>query len=112
MPDFFVSDPEETLFNLRDPKGELLGTVDAIDIIEFFRNSREKAEEVGDASIWFTFFSKEMLDKTGVKISKTQAIMLVRESETAFMSLKKSGLESSDQQEPLEESSTSLQETT
>lgn len=112
MPDFFVSDPEDTLFTLRDKEGKELGSIDAIDIIDILRIAREKAEDAGDLNNWFVYFDKDMMDRIGVRVSKTQAILLVREAEVAFSSLKKSGLEDSEQQEQLEESTTSQNETT
>ena len=111
MPDFFVADPQETLFNLRDPEGKLLGSVDAIDIIEMTRNSRDKSLETGDPDNWFIYFNQSMNKKSGVKLSKTQALMLIQEAEKCFIKLKKNGSEKLEPQEPLEESPTSADET-
>jgi len=104
MPDFFVADPQETMFNLRDSEGKLLSSVDAIDIIEMTRNARDKSFESGDADNWFIYFSQSLNKKSGVKLSKTQALMLIQEAEKCFVKLKKNGLEKLEPQEPLEES--------
>ena len=112
MPDFFVSSPEVTQFKLKDENGNLLGTVDAIDVIEMVREAREDARESGDIKNWFTYFSKSFLDTTGVKMSKTQALILIGESEKSFLLLKKSGSENLKQQEQLEETIPSQNETT
>lgn len=112
MPDFFVSDPSDTLFTLRDKEGKVIGSIDAIDIIDILRESREKAEDSGDINNWFIYFDKNLNNRTGVRVSKTQAILLVREAEIAFSSLKKSGSEDLEQQEPLEETTPSQNETT
>lgn len=112
MPDFFVCDPEETLFNLRDMEGRLLGTVDALDIIYTMQTAKERASESGSVQNWFMYFEKTFFDITGVKISKTQAILLLREAEASFEKLKKSGLAEQKPQEQSEELETSPTETT
>lgn len=111
MPDFFVADPEETLFNLRDMEGKLLSTVDALDIIYTMQTAKEKASESGSIQNWFVFFEKIFFDATSVKISKTQAILLLKEAEASFDKLKKSGLAEQKQQEQSEEQETSPTET-
>lgn len=112
MPDFFVSSPETTQFNLRDDKGNLLGTIDAIDIIESVREARDNAKDSGDVRNWFTYFSKYIFDIAGVKMSKTQALLLIGEAEKSFLLLKKSGSENLKQQDSSEEATTSQNETT
>lgn len=111
MPDFFVADPQETMFNLRDTDGTLLSSIDAIDIIEMVRNARDKANESGEFDNWFIYFSQSLNKKSGVKLSKTQALMLIQEAEKCFIKLKKNGLKESEPQEPLEESPTLPTET-
>lgn len=111
MPDFFVADPQETLFNLRDAEGKLLSSIDAIDIIEMVRSARDKSYESGDPDNWFIYFSQSLNKKSGVKLSKTQALMLIQEAEKCFVKLKKNGSKELEPQEPLEESPTSASET-
>lgn len=112
MPDFFVSNPEETVFNLRDAKGNLLGTIDALDIIQTMNYARDSAFDSGNVQNWFLYFDKRFHELTNVRISKTQAVILLREAEQSFDKLKKSGLEEQKPQEHSEESENSPTETT
>ena len=112
MPDFFVSDPEETVFNLRDSQGNILGTIDALDIIQTMNYARDAAFDSGDVQNWFLYFDKKFQELTKVKISKTQAVILLREAEQSFDKIKKNGLEEQKPQESLEELKTPPTETT
>jgi glycogen debranching enzyme len=112
MPDFFVSDPEETQFNLKDKEGKVLATVDALDIIYAMHSARDSAYESGDTQNWFMYFDKNFYDLTKVRLSKAQAVVLLRQAEESFEKLKKSGSPELNQSDISEEPEASQNETT
>lgn len=111
MPDFFVQKPEDTTFKLRDDENKVIGTVDAIDVIDMLQVSRGLAEKAGNTDNWYIYFSKSFLDLTGVKLSKTSAVMLINESNKIFDTLKKNGSKELEQSDTPTPESTTQNET-
>jgi hypothetical protein len=103
MKDFIVSALEDTVINLRDRSGKIIGEVEAVDVVDVFATSRAISKKNGNENEWHLYFQKSFNDLTGVAISKTDAVLLYKHASDLIDELKKSG---SDELEVIESSDT------
>ena len=111
MSDFIVNELDESLINLKDGNGKTIGSVEAVDVIDFWVSARHVAAENGNKDDWFMYFQGDFKKATGVTLSKTNAVMLYRHACEVVESLKKSGFDESERFEPLDTAPTSPKET-
>lgn len=93
MKDFVVSKLEETVINLRDSSGTIIGDVEAVDVVDIFATSRGTSKRNGNENEWHIYFQKNFHELTGVTISKTDAVLLYKHASDLIDELKKSGSE-------------------
>jgi hypothetical protein len=105
--DFIVGSLDETQINLKDREGNTLCEIEAVDVIDCWISSRS----VDNPDDWFIHFQSKFKQITGTSISKTNAVLLYRHACSLVESLKKSGIEESEQLEPSDTNPTSPSET-
>jgi len=90
MKEFFVNDPEDSQILLTNPNKDSV-PVEAVDVIDLFTESRKSSQEAGNPREWHLYFQREFKLLTGLKIGKTDAVLLYREACELVNTLKKNG---------------------